>query len=38
MGTSGTFMGVTRRLKKYNPAIQCISMQHDSPLHGLEGM
>ena len=38
MGTSGTFMGVTRRLKKYNPAIQCISMQPDSPLHGLEGM
>jgi cysteine synthase B len=38
MGTSGTFMGVTRRLKKYNPAVQCISMQPDSPLHGLEGM
>jgi len=38
MGTSGTFMGTTRRLKKYNPAIQCISMQPDSPLHGLEGM
>jgi cysteine synthase B len=38
MGTSGTFMGVTRRLKKYNPAIQCVSMQPDSPLHGLEGM
>ena len=38
MGTSGTFMGVTRRLKKYNPAIQCISMQPDGPLHGLEGM
>ncbi len=38
MGTSGTFMGVTRRLKELNPAIQCISMQPDSPLHGLEGM
>jgi S-sulfo-L-cysteine synthase (O-acetyl-L-serine-dependent) len=38
MGTSGTFMGVTRRLKGYNPAIECISMQPDSPLHGLEGM
>ena len=38
MGTSGTFMGVTRRLKQYNPQIQCISMQPDSPLHGLEGM
>jgi cysteine synthase B len=38
LGTSGTFMGVTRRLKGYNPAIQCISMQPDAPLHGLEGM
>src|SRR6185503_7214834 len=38
LGTSGTFMGTTRRLKEYNPAIQCISMQPDSPLHGLEGM
>ena len=38
LGTSGTFMGVTRRLKELNPAIQCISMQPDSPLHGLEGL
>jgi cysteine synthase B len=38
VGTSGTFMGVTRRLKELNPAIQCICMQPDSPLHGLEGM
>jgi cysteine synthase B len=38
LGTSGTFMGVTRRLKELNPSIQCISMQPDSPLHGLEGM
>ena len=38
MGTSGTFMGATRRLKQYNPAVQCIAMQPDSPLHGLEGM
>jgi cysteine synthase B len=38
MGTSGTFMGVTRRLKELNPSIQCISMQPNSPLHGLEGM
>jgi len=37
-GTSGTFMGVTRRLKELNPAIQCISMGPDAPLHGLEGM
>ncbi len=38
LGTSGTFVGVTRRLKELNPDIQCISMQPDSPLHGLEGM
>jgi S-sulfo-L-cysteine synthase (O-acetyl-L-serine-dependent) len=38
LGTSGTFMGVTRRLKELNPAIQCISMQPDAPLHGLEGL
>jgi cysteine synthase B len=38
LGTSGTFMGVTRRLKQYNPRVRCISVQPDSPLHGLEGM
>jgi cysteine synthase B len=38
LGTSGTFMGVTRRLKELKPEIQCISMQPDSPLHGLEGL
>jgi cysteine synthase B len=31
-------MGVTRRLKELNPAIRCMSMQPDSPLHGLEGL
>jgi cysteine synthase B len=38
VGTSGTFMGTTRRLKELNPKIQCIAMQPDSPFHGLEGM
>jgi cysteine synthase B len=38
VGTSGTFMGVTRRLKELNPAIQCIIMEPDAPLHGLEGL
>jgi S-sulfo-L-cysteine synthase (O-acetyl-L-serine-dependent) len=38
MGTSGTFMGTTRRLKEYSSAIECISMQPDSAFHGLEGM
>ncbi|HEY1904347.1 MAG TPA: cysteine synthase family protein [Terracidiphilus sp.] len=38
LGTSGTFMGVTRRLKELNPAIQAIRFQPDSPFHGLEGL
>jgi S-sulfo-L-cysteine synthase (O-acetyl-L-serine-dependent) len=37
LGTSGTFMGTTRRLKELNPAICCISLQPDGPFHGLEG-
>jgi cysteine synthase B len=37
MGTSGTFVGATRRLKELNPAIRCISLQPDSPFHGIEG-
>ncbi len=38
LGTSGTFMGASRRLKEHNPAVQVISMQPDSPFHGLEGL
>lgn len=38
LGTSGTFVGTTRRLKELNPSIRCISLQPDSPLHGLEGL
>ncbi|MGH9908516.1 MAG: PLP-dependent cysteine synthase family protein [Pyrinomonadaceae bacterium] len=38
LGTSGTFVGTTRSLKEFNPSIQCISVQPDSPLHGLEGL
>ncbi|HTC77932.1 MAG TPA: cysteine synthase family protein [Terriglobales bacterium] len=38
LGTSGTFVGTTRRLKELNPKIQCISLQPDSPFHGLEGL
>src|SRR6266849_8514617 len=37
MGTSGTFMGTARRLKELNPKIRCISLQPDSPFHGIEG-
>jgi S-sulfo-L-cysteine synthase (O-acetyl-L-serine-dependent) len=38
LGTSGTFVGTTRRLKELNPDIRAISMQPDSPFHGLEGL
>jgi cysteine synthase B len=38
LGTSGTFVGTTRRLKEFSPAIRAISMQPDSPFHGLEGL
>src|SRR6202142_3920990 len=38
LGTTGTFVGSTRRLKEYNPAIRCISFQPDSGFHGLEGL
>lgn len=38
LGTAGTFVGVARRLKAFNPDIQCLMMQPNSPLHGLEGV
>lgn len=38
LGTSGTLVGTGRRLHEYNPAIEVISMQPDSPFHGLEGL
>ena len=38
LGTSGTFVGTTRKLKELNPSIQAVSMQPDFPLHGLEGL
>ncbi|MBZ5698913.1 MAG: cysteine synthase family protein [Acidobacteriia bacterium] len=37
LGTSGTFVGTTRRLKELNPAIRCVSLQPDAAFHGLEG-
>jgi cysteine synthase B len=37
VGTSGTFVGTTRRLRELNPAIRCYSAQPDSPFNGLEG-
>ena len=38
LGTSGTFMGVGRRLRQVAPAVRLISVEPDSPLHGLEGL
>lgn len=38
LGTSGTLMGTARYLREYNPEIQIIGAQPDSPFHGLEGL
>jgi len=38
LGTSGTFVGVGRRLRRYNPAIKLISFQPATAFHGLEGL
>jgi len=38
LGTSGTFVGTVRRLRELNPLLQAVSMQPDSPFHGLEGL
>lgn len=37
LGTSGTFVGTTRRLRELNPSIHCTSLQPDAAFHGLEG-
>jgi S-sulfo-L-cysteine synthase (O-acetyl-L-serine-dependent) len=37
LGTTGSFVGTGRRLKKENPQIRLISLEPDNPLHGLEG-
>ncbi len=37
LGTSGTFVGTSRRLKELNPKIRCVSLQPDSSFHGIEG-
>jgi cysteine synthase B len=38
LGTSGTFMGVTRRLRRDLPHVECYSAQPSSGFHGLEGL
>jgi S-sulfo-L-cysteine synthase (O-acetyl-L-serine-dependent) len=37
LGTTGSFVGTGRRLKKENKNIQLISLEPDNPIHGLEG-
>jgi S-sulfo-L-cysteine synthase (O-acetyl-L-serine-dependent) len=37
LGTSGTFVGTARRLKELNPHVRVVSLQPDSPFHGIEG-
>jgi len=37
MGTSGTFTGVSRRLRELKPGIQCFAVQPDHAYHGIEG-
>ncbi len=38
LGTSGTFVGTSRRLRELNPHIRLISCQPDSGFHGIEGL
>jgi cysteine synthase B len=38
LGTCGTFVGVARRLKEFDYRVRAISMEPDSPIHGLEGL
>ena len=38
LGTTGTFTGVIRRLREYNPKIRAVGVQPDLPLHGIEGL
>ncbi|MGB0680444.1 MAG: PLP-dependent cysteine synthase family protein, partial [Polyangiales bacterium] len=38
LGTSGTMMGTTRRLRQHSRPIRCIAVQPAEALHGLEGL
>lgn len=38
LGTSGTFMGTSQRLREYDPAIKLLAVQPDGPYHALEGV
>ncbi len=38
LGTTGTFVGTARGLKNFDARVRAVSVEPDSPLHGLEGM
>src|SRR5438874_11092105 len=38
LGTTGTFVGVARRLKEHDPSIHAIAVEPDDSFHGLEGL
>lgn len=38
LGTSGTFMGTTRRLQELKPELVATAVQPDGPFNGLEGL
>lgn len=38
LGTSGTFVGTARYLREHRPDVQIVTVQPDSPFHGLEGL
>jgi cysteine synthase B len=38
LGTTGTFVGTSRRLKEHDPGIECIAVEPEDAFHGLEGL
>jgi S-sulfo-L-cysteine synthase (O-acetyl-L-serine-dependent) len=38
LGTTGTMMGCTRRIKEHSRPVECIAVEPAEPLHGLEGL
>ena len=38
VGTTGTMMGTTRRLKEHSRPIRCLAVEPDEAMHGLEGL
>ena len=38
LGTTGTFVGTSRRLKEHDPSIHTIAVQPEDSFHGLEGL